>query len=419
MYNFKFADIGEGIHEGQILKWLKNEGDTVEEGETLVIVETDKVNAEIPSPVSGTLIKHGAKVGETILVGNTLAVIDDGSGGEAEVKTEPEKPAEPDRTEEEKASVIGEIEVSNEVIESSHEVKVEAGTQRTLATPVARMLARDLGIDINTVKGSGEHGRVLKDDLLKLQTQTAVQAPKVAAPKLTVTGDVTRVPITKTRKAIVNAMTISKATIPHTVLMDEANVSALVEFRKNTKELAEKKGIKLTYMAFIMKATLLAIKEYPIFNSSYDDAKEEIVYKNFINLGIAVDTPEGLVVPNIKNANQKSIFELATELQELAEAAINRTLKLDQIQNGTFTITNYGALDALFGTPIIKHPEVAILGVGKIHKKPVVIDNEIKIADILPLSIAVDHRIIDGADAGRFLIRVKEYLQNPTLLLLS
>jgi pyruvate dehydrogenase E2 component (dihydrolipoamide acetyltransferase) len=419
MYNFKFADIGEGIHEGQILKWLKNEGDAVEEGETLVIVETDKVNAEIPSPVSGTLIKHGAKVGETILVGNTLAVIDDGSGGEAEVKTEPEKPAEPDRTEEEKASVIGEIEVSNEVIESSHEVKVEAGTQRTLATPVARMLARDLGIDINTVKGSGEHGRVLKDDLLKLQTQTAVQAPKVAAPKLTVTGDVTRVPITKTRKAIVNAMTISKATIPHTVLMDEANVSALVEFRKNTKELAEKKGIKLTYMAFIMKATLLAIKEYPIFNSSYDDAKEEIVYKNFINLGIAVDTPEGLVVPNIKNANQKSIFELATELQELAEAAINRTLKLDQIQNGTFTITNYGALDALFGTPIIKHPEVAILGVGKIHKKPVVIDNEIKIADILPLSIAVDHRIIDGADAGRFLIRVKEYLQNPTLLLLS
>lgn len=419
MYNFKFADIGEGIHEGQILKWLKNEGDAVEEGETLVIVETDKVNAEIPSPVSGTLIKHGAKVGETILVGNTLAVIDDGSGGEAEVKTEPEKPAEPDRTEEEKASVIGEIEVSNEVIESSHEVKVEAGTQRTLATPVARMLARDLGIDINTVKGSGEHGRVLKDDLLKLQTQTAVQAPKVAAPKLTVTGDVTRVPITKTRKAIINAMTISKATIPHTVLMDEANVSALVKFRKNTKELAEKKGIKLTYMAFIMKATLLAIKEYPIFNSSYDDAKEEIVYKNFINLGIAVDTPEGLVVPNIKNANQKSIFELATELQELAEAAINRTLKLDQIQNGTFTITNYGALDALFGTPIIKHPEVAILGVGKIHKKPVVIDNEIKIADILPLSIAVDHRIIDGADAGRFLIRVKEYLQNPTLLLLS
>ena len=167
-----------------------------------------------------------------------------------------------------------------------------------------------------------------------------------------------------------------------------------------------------------MKATLLAIKEYPIFNSSYDDAKEEIVYKNFINLGIAVDTPEGLVVPNIKNANQKSIFELATELQELAEAAINRTLKLDQIQNGTFTITNYGALDALFGTPIIKHPEVAILGVGKIHKKPVVIDNEIKIADILPLSIAVDHRIIDGADAGRFLIRVKEYTES-TLLLLS
>ncbi|MGI6768532.1 MAG: dihydrolipoamide acetyltransferase family protein [Bacilli bacterium] len=418
MYNFKFADIGEGIHEGQILKWLKNEGDAVEEGETLVIVETDKVNAEIPSPVSGTLIKHGAKVGETILVGNTLAVIDDGSGGEAETSVD-EKPAKVDRTDEEKASVIGEIEVSDEVIETSQEVRTETETARTLATPVARMLARDLGIDIDTVQGSGEHGRVLKEDLLKLKSESSVLVPKAVAPVLSISGDVTRVPISKTRKAIVNAMTISKANIPHTVLMDEVNISALVEFRKNTKELAEKKGIKLTYMAFIMKATLLAIKEYPIFNSSYDEAAEEIVYKNFINLGIAVDTPEGLIVPNIKNAAQMSIFELATELKALAEAATNRTLKLDQIQNGTFTITNYGALDSLFGTPIIKHPEVAILGIGKIHKKPVVIDDEIKIADVLPLSIAVDHRIIDGADAGRFLIRVKEYLQNPTLLLLS
>lgn len=418
MYNFKFADIGEGIHEGQILKWLKNEGDAVEEGETLVIVETDKVNAEIPSPVSGTLIKHGAKVGETILVGNTLAVIDDGSGGEAETSVD-EKPAKVDRTDEEKASVIGEIEVSDEVIETSQEVRTETETARTLATPVSRMLARDLGIDIDTVQGSGEHGRVLKEDLLKLKSESSVLVPKAVAPVLSISGDVTRVPISKTRKAIVNAMTISKANIPHTVLMDEVNISALVEFRKNTKELAEKKGIKLTYMAFIMKATLLAIKEYPIFNSSYDEAAEEIVYKNFINLGIAVDTPEGLIVPNIKNAAQMSIFELASELKALAEAATNRTLKLDQIQNGTFTITNYGALDSLFGTPIIKHPEVAILGIGKIHKKPVVIDDEIKIADILPLSIAVDHRIIDGADAGRFLIRVKEYLQNPTLLLLS
>jgi len=418
MYNFKFADIGEGIHEGQILKWLKNEGDAVEEGETLVIVETDKVNAEIPSPVSGTLIKHGAKVGETILVGNTLAVIDDGSGGEAETSVD-EKPAKVDRTDEEKASVIGEIEVSDEVIETSQEVRTETETARTLATPVARMLARDLGIDIDTVQGSGEHGRVLKEDLLKLKSESSVLVPKAVAPVLSISGDVTRVPISKTRKAIVNAMTISKANIPHTVLMDEVNISALVEFRKNTKELAEKKGIKLTYMAFIMKATLLAIKEYPIFNSSYDEAAEEIVYKNFINLGIAVDTPEGLIVPNIKNAAQMSIFELASELKALAEAATNRTLKLDQIQNGTFTITNYGALDSLFGTPIIKHPEVAILGIGKIHKKPVVIDDEIKIADVLPLSIAVDHRIIDGADAGRFLIRVKEYLQNPTLLLLS
>ncbi len=405
MYNFKFADIGEGIHEGQILKWLKNEGEAVSEGETLVIVETDKVNAEIPSPVTGTLKKQGAKVGETIIVGETLALIDDGSSN-----GEPK----PDRTEEEAASVVGNLEVSSEVIKTSREENIEPAGTRVLATPVARLLAREMNIELNTVKGTGENNRVLKEDLLNLQRKDARPVQEIE-----VKGDVTRVPISKVRKSIVNAMTISKTTIPHTVLMDEINVSALVNFRNEQKGLAESKGIKLTYMAFIMRAVLLAIKEYPIFNSSFDEANEEIVFKNFINLGIAVDTKEGLIVPNIKNADQKSVFGLATELASLAEAAKNRTVQLDQIQNGTFTITNYGAVDSLFGTPIIKYPEVAILGIGKIHKKPIVENNEISIADILPLSLAVDHRIIDGADAGRFLIRVKEYLSNPMLLLLN
>ncbi|MFY9422047.1 MAG: dihydrolipoamide acetyltransferase family protein [Bacilli bacterium] len=398
MYDFKFADIGEGIHEGRILKWLKNEGEAVSEGETLVIIETDKVNAEIPAPVSGTLTKQGAKEGEAILVGNTLVLIDDGKG---------EAPAETKKD----AGVIGEIEVSDAVIEPVRDHETRETPKRTLATPVARMLAKELGIDISHVRGSGEHGRVLKEDILKLRAESEQKTEAAGGEK--------RVPISSTRKAIVKAMATSKAAIPHTVLMDEANVGALVEFRKRTKGIAEAKGIKLTYMAFIMKAALLAIKKYPIFNASFDQEAEEIVYKDSVNLGIAVDTEEGLVVPNIKNAENKSVFELAKALQELAEAARNRTLKLSQIQNGTFTITNFGAFDSLFGTPIIKHPEVAILGVGKIHKKPIVLDDEIKIGEILPLSLAVDHRIIDGADAGRFLIRIKEYLENPTLLLLS
>lgn len=407
MYDFKFADIGEGIHEGRILKWLKNEGDAVTEGETLVIIETDKVNAEIPAPISGKLVKQGAKEGETIIVGSTLAMIDDGRSGAKE-----KQPAE------EKAGVVGEIEVSDAVIAPAREESQAAAPQRTLATPVARLLAQEMGIDISQVKGTGELGRVLKEDLLNLQARAEripERQPEAPAPA----GEERRVPISPTRKAIVKAMTTSKAVIPHTVLMDEANVVALVAFRKQVKDLAEGKGVKLTYMAFIMKAVLLAIREYPIFNSSFDEAAGEIVFKKSINLGIAVDTPDGLVVPNIKNADRKSIFELAKELGELAEGARNRTLQLAQIQNGTFTITNYGAVDVLFGTPIIKHPEVAILGVGKIHKKPIVVGDEIKIGEVLPLSIAVDHRIIDGADAGRFLIRVKEYLENPLLLLLN
>ena len=407
MYDFKFADIGEGIHEGRILKWLKNEGDAVTEGETLVIIETDKVNAEIPAPISGKLVKQGAKEGETIIVGSTLAMIDDGRSGAKE-----KQPAE------EKAGVVGEIEVSDAVIAPAREESQAAAPQRTLATPVARLLAQEMGIDISQVKGTGELGRVLKEDLLNLQARAEripERQPEAPAPA----GEERRVPISPTRKAIVKAMTTSKAVIPHTVLMDEANVGALVAFRKQVKDLAEGKGVKLTYMAFIMKAVLLAIREYPIFNSSFDEAAGEIVFKKSINLGIAVDTPDGLVVPNIKNADRKSIFELAKELGELAEGARNRTLQLAQIQNGTFTITNYGVVDVLFGTPIIKHPEVAILGVGKIHKKPSVVGDEIKIGEVLPLSIAVDHRIIDGADAGRFLIRVKEYLENPLLLLLN
>lgn len=407
MYDFKFADIGEGIHEGRILKWLKNEGDAVTEGETLVIIETDKVNAEIPAPISGKLVKQGAKEGETIIVGSTLAMIDDGRSGAKE-----KQPAE------EKAGVVGEIEVSDAVIAPAREESQAAAPQRTLATPVARLLAQEMGIDISQVKGTGELGRVLKEDLLNLQARAEripERQPEAPAPA----GEERRVPISPTRKAIVKAMTTSKAVIPHTVLMDEANVGALVAFRKQVKDLAEGKGVKLTYMAFIMKAVLLAIREYPIFNSSFDEAAGEIVFKKSINLGIAVDTPDGLVAPNIKNADRKSIFELAKELGELAEGARNRTLQLAQIQNGTFTITNYGAVDVLFGTPIIKHPEVAILGVGKIHKKPIVVGDEIKIGEVLPLSIAVDHRIIDGADAGRFLIRVKEYLENPLLLLLN
>jgi pyruvate dehydrogenase E2 component (dihydrolipoamide acetyltransferase) len=429
MYDFKFADIGEGIHEGKILKWHFKVGDKVKEGETLVVVETDKVNAELPSPVDGVIEKIGAAVGETIHVGQTVVLINDGGAQAPVVKTEPtkEKLSEGSSA----PGVIGEIEVSSTVMASSNEgvsVKAEVSSSKALATPVARQLAKDLGVDINKVKGSGEFGRVMKEDILKAAGQSqksapevVVSTPSISIPKVSVsaTGDVEYVPISKLRKAIVKNMTLSKQIIPHTVLMDEVIVDKLVDLRDKVKTQAAAQNIKLTYMAFIMKAVVIALKKFPNFNASFDQENERMIIKKFINLGMAVDTPDGLIVPNIKNADKKSILELAKELREVADQTIARTVQLAQLQNATFSITNFGAADVAYGTPIIPHPEVGILGVGKIQQKPVVINGEIKAAYVLPLSLAVDHRVIDGADAGRFLNTIKALLNDPMMLLLS
>lgn len=432
MYDFKFADIGEGIHEGQLLKWMFKVGDTVKEGDTLCVVETDKVNAEIPSPVDGKVVKLGAEVGETIHVGETLVLLDDGTGSSAPAKEEPkeeEKKGKPvSEDEESSAGVVGEIEVSSDVIESSYESSETQKNDnvRVLATPVARKLASDLNVDIKAIKGSGEQGRVMKSDVekagqaskepaKKAETNSSVQTPKMPQ----ISGEGTRrVAISKLRKTIAKNMTLSKQIIPHTTVMDEFVVTSLVNFRKEQKALAESLNVKLTYMAFIIKAVTQTLKDYPIFNTSFDHETDEIIYKDFIHMGIAVDTPDGLIVPNIKNADKKSIFTLAQEMAEMAKQATERTLTLDQLQNGTFTITNYGAFDSTFGAPVIKHPEVAILGIGKITKKPVVINDEIVIGDVIPVSLSIDHRVIDGGDAGRFMMRFKEYLTNPMLLLM-
>lgn len=429
MYAFKFADIGEGIHEGKILKWHFKVGDKVKEGETLVVVETDKVNAELPSPVDGIIESIGAKEGETIHVGEVLVNINDGSVTEAPKKEQAKEEPKKQAVSEGKAApgVIGEIEVSEEVMASSSELgssKKEETTSKALATPVARQMAKDLGLDINQIKGSGEFGRVLKEDIQKAydaknsksSTPTQISVPKV---NISTQGDVEIVEITKLRKAIVKSMTLSKQVIPHTVLMDEIIVDKLVDLRDKVKEQAAAQNIKLTYMAFIMKAVVLALKKFPTFNASFDHENDRMILKKFYNIGMAVDTKDGLIVPNIKDADKKSILELARELREVADLTIARTVQLAQLQNATFSITNFGAANVAYGTPIIPHPEVGILGVGKISQKPVVVDGEIKIAYVLPLSLAVDHRVIDGAEAGRFLNYIKALLNDPMMLLLS
>lgn len=420
MYDFKFSDIGEGLHEGTILKWHVKVGDIVKEGDTLVEIETDKVNAELPSPVDGVIVKFGALEGALINVGETVAIIDDGTGTN-DAKEPAKETAE--ITEESAPGVIGEIEVSSEIIGSSNEVSAAPITvsSKAKATPAARKVARDLNVDINSVIGTGPSGRVMKEDV-RLFAGSKENAPVVnAIPSLTFKAGegTTRVPITKLRKAIVNAMTVSKQVIPHTVLMDEVIIDKLVNLRNDAKNEALKQDIKLTYMAFIIKAVTMTLKDFPLFNASFDQNTDEMIIKHFMNIGIAVDTPDGLIVPNIKDADTKSIFSLARELRETADLTISRKVSLAALQNTTFTITNFGSAGISFGTPIINHPEVAILGVGMINKKPVVVNDEIKVGYVLPLSIAVDHRVIDGADAGRFLNRVKALLSEPTLLLME
>ncbi|MDV3198391.1 MAG: dihydrolipoamide acetyltransferase family protein [Vigna little leaf phytoplasma] len=222
--------------------------------------------------------------------------------------------------------------------------------------------------------------------------------------------------ISRLRKTIAKKMVIAKTIIPDVTLIIEMDISNLVILRQKTKLKAEEQNIKLTYMAFIAKAVVIALHEFPIFNASFNDEKDEIIIKNTINLGIAVDTPQGLIVPNIKDAAQYSIISLAQEIQNLSKITIEKKIQLEQIQNGTFTLTNFGSIGILYGNPIINYPELAILGIGKIIKKPIVKNNEICIADVLPLSLTLDHRVIDGADGGRFLNRIKDLLENTDIL---
>lgn len=413
MYEVKFADIGEGIHEGVIFKIVVSVGEHIEDGDTLYLVETDKVTAEIPSPVSGEIDAIHFNVGDTIHVGDVIMTIDDHE--EHEEHEEQGAEVVHEIVEEQgSTSVVGDLEISSEVIASSEEItEKKAVRKKVLATPVARKLAKDLNIDIQTIKGTGPAGRVMKSDIL--QHQKPVEETVVSKPVQT--GN--RVAMSQIRKSIAEHMTKSKFTIPHTAVMDEVDVESLVQYRNEVKLLARQKDVKLTYMPFFIKAVVRALKEHPIMNASLDEEHSEIIMHQDIHIGIAVDTPYGLMVPVIKHADQLSLLELAKKIEDLSSRAQEKALTLDEIHGSTFTLTNYGAFGSSFGVPVINYPEAAILGIGMIDKKPVVEEDEIVIRHRLPLSMSFDHRIIDGGDAGRFMITLKSLLVNPDLLLLS
>jgi len=453
MFQVKFADIGEGVHEGVVFKVFVDVDGQVEEGESIMAIETDKVTADIPSPVSGTVKKLKWSPGDKIEVGQTIALIDDGQEGvrsnmevdEDEAKADSAQDESHTETVEEQgsASVVGEIEVSSDVIASSSEGQKRPSTidkiKKVLATPVARKMAKDLGIDIKTVEGTGPAGRVLKADIKKAHEERG-QADGKSHSKGRQDGKagkgkadhgqpsyvptepeelIERVPMTTIRKTIAANMTQSKYTIPHTAVMDEVDVTKLVEYRNRTKDMAKENDIKLTYLAFVVKAVTSALKDHRKLNASYHEDEEEIIIKKFYNIGIAVDAPHGLIVPVIHNADQKGILELAHAIDDLSSRGKEKKLHTDELKHGTFTITNYGAFGSSFGVPIIRYPESAVLGVGAITKKPVVVGDEIVIRSIMPLSMSFDHRIMDGADAGRFMRGLKRLLEDPDLLLMS
>ncbi len=419
-FEFKLPDIGEGVHEGEIVKWLVKEGDFVREDQPMVEVMTDKATVEIPAPRAGKILKLNAKEGEIVKVGSVLVIIEELGEAKAEPKREPVAAPQP-KPEPATASATA---VAAPPPPPS---PAAAPAQRVLATPATRKLARELGVDISQVQGTGPAGRVTDEDVRRfaaMRTAPPTPTPPPTAPAFAPRPVVTdrreeRVPLRGIRKRIAEHMHQSKTTAAHFTYVDEVDMTELIQLREQMKPLAEQKGVKLTYLPFIVKASVAALKEMPLLNASLDETTGEIVIKKYYNIGIATATDEGLIVPVIKDADRKSLLEIATEIERLAKAAREGKIALQDLQGGTFTITSLGALGGLFATPIINYPEVAILGIHEIKRRPVVRDDTIVIRDMMYLSLSFDHRLIDGDVGARFCKKIIGYLENPKLLFLE
>ena len=527
---FKLPDVGEGVAEGELVEWLVEPGDTVEEDQAVAKVETDKALVDVPSPYDGTVKELFVEAGEMVPVGDVIMAYnvegeddlsDTSSSADAAAESEAEPAADDEAAAGEEAEAGG-----AEAAAAAETEEVSTPEGRVFAPPSARTLARELGVDIAQVDGTGPSGRVTDADVrahaeaaaeeeapaepaepatadadesagaaasessAQAQTSQSSSAPSsveaadrdttLAAPatrnlanekgvdidqvptdetrdgEAFVTPEAvteyaeamqeaqaadadamaagettgadgqqeTREPYTGVRKTIGDAMAESKYTAPHVTHHDEVDVTELVETRERLKGEAEERGIRLTYMPFVMKAVVAALKEYPQVNVSLDEENEEVVKKHYYNVGVATATDAGLMVPVVDDADRKGLLQLSSEMNEKVQKARERTISVEEMRGGTFTITNIGGIGGEYATPIVNHPESAILALGEIKKKPRVVedehgDDEIAIRHVLTLSLSFDHRIIDGADGARFTNEVKKYLENPELLLLE
>jgi pyruvate dehydrogenase E2 component (dihydrolipoamide acetyltransferase) len=395
LQEFKFPDVGEGIAEAEIIRWLVKEGDAVKEDQDLLEVETDKAILTLNSPYTGKVTKLHGKEGDIIKVGDVLTTFD--AGGKAASVAESEN--------KDSGTVVGTLS-DNEVVEVIRPVQ---------ATPAVRTLAKQTGIDLARVTGTGPGGRITKEDVERAATKT----PQQANVEADAYGSLEKVPLRGIRRTVAKRMAEASKRVAEVTIWEDADITELEQVRAKEQSVAEKKGVKLTYLPFLIKAVIPALKAHPYFNASLDEATEAIILKKYFNIGIAVDTSDGLIVFVIKNADEKNILDLAREIATLAEKARLRKIDLHELKGSTFTITNYGVVGASYGTPIINHPEVAIVGLGKIEDRPVVRNGQIAIRKIMPLSLAFDHRVIDGVEAGRFLGVVIQHLEDPNLMLIE
>ncbi|QSF51018.1 2-oxo acid dehydrogenase subunit E2 [Staphylococcus sp. SB1-57] len=432
-FEFRLPDIGEGIHEGEIVKWFVKAGDTIEEDDVLAEVQNDKSVVEIPSPVSGTVEEVLVDEGTVAVVGDIIVKIDAPDAEEMQFKgnhsddsssEEPKKEA----AKEESAS-------SQESQPAANTQDAEVDENRTIkAMPSVRKYARDNGVNIKAVAGSGKNGRITKEDIdahlnggatqatsNESAASTSEETTTTAATQSVPEGDFpeTTEKIPAMRKAIAKAMVNSKHTAPHVTLMDEIDVQQLWDHRKKFKEIAAEQGTKLTFLPYVVKALVSALKKYPALNTSFNEEAGEIVHKHYWNIGIAADTDRGLLVPVVKHADRKSIFQISDEINELAVKARDGKLTSDEMKGATCTISNIGSAGGQWFTPVINHPEVAILGIGRIAQKPIVKDGEIVAAPVLALSLSFDHRQIDGATGQNAMNHIKRLLNNPELLLME
>jgi len=422
-FEFRLPDIGEGVAEGEVVRWFVKEGDTIRADDPLVSVLTDKANVEIPSPKSGRVVGIHAQVGEKVKVGGLLVTIET-EGGSATPSSGPapvltaqapvpssEPPAKP------------------EAVRAS-----QPSSGPVLASPYVRRRAAELGIDLTKVSGTGPNGRVTDADLeaarsgpaettsspmwpaLSSPVEPAPVPPRPRAPTPAAPTDevLERIPIRGIRRVIAEHMSESKHRAAHFTYVEEVDMTELVVLRDRMAKHVEKQGVRLSYLPFIVKAVVAGLKAYPRLNATVDDARQELVVRSRYHIGIATAAPDGLLVPVVRDADRKSVVALAREIQDLAERGRAGTLSRDELTGSTFTISSLGALGGLLATPILNYPEVAILGVHKIQRRPVFrTDGAVVPADMMNLSISLDHRVVDGFEGAQFVAKVKSYLEDP------